>query len=1080
MRLFRFDKTLKLIFALLCAVGFSTTAFAGGNWGAGDSNEAGCGKNDSVHCAGPKFRCFKYYGHTKSYTLNSDENQTDKKWTTLFGKYCLPKVSIWCNNNTKKDGTMCKSGDTDPECNMKEWKWNLDFKDDTVAETERSKNNCKFLACEPNVIGEEKFWYGGSSNAHHIFYQVANPPNNNPIDVYFYCANAATDFYQVAKCVDKDNDTLANPDMCDNDTTGKRYYYKPNCDSETDCEKKMADWINNDKLKMCYNPWEQTKDSNIVVFEDNAGGQTVGFSQFKYKDNNSRVGPCRYTPYYRTQFDLIGDDSKETIGDLVIMDKDDDRVDSLVHTKVSGEGYYFKIKEVGGDKDADSTLKSVSCKITDKDGNEVVKESVAKSISGGIVARVMAFFSSKSGKRSEFQFPADAQYKPAASGSYTITCTPYDKDGKKGDEKSAEFFVAPYSYVYSNVSMVFDSKSGLIPKGDTSGKATVNLISNQKGIEVKHEPTGKATQKQSVQLAWDKKPVVKIGESLSINLLSVQAHTKDGSIDEGVDWDTNSIGKIVAKTPTAQTLAITNADNPQTAGVTTNAKCTLGQDNPNPIQNAQSGMTMNKGNSDKTATIGTISTLEAQVARATIDILDEELYAKILAEKEGTNAEGKKKCDVDGYDCPFPQALRLENVDYEIAPKDFKIEVVDKNDNPIKVLYFGQGTSPKVEAGTKVRVTALKIDGATASQKPTLDKNTDIATTFTYGCAAQNMQFATDSSVTGSSGSGTGTQTSGVYFEIIGRDGSGFTVKARDFTDGVAGSSDAIIKVQKDKDTPFTPAMKSEPVIIDSANSIIPMQMQYEKFPPEISYYPKYEPSLSQDGSLVVLRGRINSIDTDNGSGSGAGGSITPTKVWYEFQCEYCNLDAVAKITGWDKNGGYTNADRSPTQQGWWIDRTFGTNNGNYITTSKIEIESGGLSIGSVSPNNGVDTTSRNTIGSQSISYGSKKQGTHKLNIRHGNESTDSTFNGATTMPYFLLYNAYWTGYADVKRDSNNKEVLDSSGNTIPTSTLVSPKRWNTSSFVYVKEATKDDPRNYGVDTGGAKNTRSGGRTGKF
>ena len=1072
MRLFRFDKTLKLIFALLCAVGFSTTAFAEGNWGAGDSNTAGCGKNNSVHCSGPKYRCFKYFGYTQSNTLNT--NPAGKR----LGKYCLPGSAISCSDAPTKDDLWYNS-----KYNMKEWKWSLDLKNDTVEETERSKQYCKWTTCE--IDGLECFWYGQCSTAGHVFFQpdTNDPSYNAPVDVYYYCANEINDFDTVAKCVDKDEGKVVSATKCDRDTTGKRFYYKPNCDSKEDCENKMNGWIKDEKIKMCYNPWKQTADSNVVVFTDNMGGQTVGFSQFKYKDYGNYVGPCRYTPFYRTQFDLIGDDNKETMGELLIMDKDDNRdADSLVHTKVSGEGYYFKIKEVGGDKDVDSSLKSVSCKITDKDDNEVVKESAAKPLSGGIVARVMAFFSSKSGKRSEFQFPADAQYKPAASGDYTITCTGSSGDDDTATKKTAtaNFFVAPYSYVYSNVSMVFDSKSGLIPQGDTSGKATVNLISNQKGIEVQHEPTGKATQKQSVQLAWDKKPVVKIGESLSINLLSVQAHTKDGSIDEGVDWDSNSIGKLVAKTQTAQTLAITNADNPQTAGVTTNAKCTLGQDNPNPIQNAQGGMTMNKGNSDKTAPIGTISTLEAQVARATIDILDEELYTKILAEKDGTNADAKKKCGVDGFDCPFPQALRLENVDYEIAPKDFKIEVVDKNDNPIKVLYFGQGTSPKVEAGTKVRVTALKIDGATASQKPTLDKNTDIATTFTYGCAAQNMQFATDSSVTGSGSGGTGTQTSGVYFEIIGRDGSGFTVKAKDFDSGVAGSSDAIIKVQKDKDTPFTPAMKSEPVIIDNANSIIPMQMQYEKFPPEISYYPKYEPSLSQDGSLVVLRGRINSIDTDNGSGSGAGGSITPTKVWYEFQCEYCNLDAVAKITGWDKNGGYTNADRSPTQQGWWIDRTFGTNNGNYITTSKIEIESGGLSIGSVSPNNGVDTASRNTTGSQSISYGSKKQGTHKLNIRHGNESTDSTFNGATTMPYFLLYNAYWTGYADVKRDNNNKEVLDSSGNTIPTSTLVSPKKWNTSSFVYVKEATKDDPRNYGVDTGGAKNTRSGGRTGKF
>ena len=86
--------------------------------------------------------------------------------------------------------------------------------------------------------------------------------------------------------------------------------------------------------------------------------------------------------------------------------------------------------------------------------------------------------------------------------------------------------------------------------------------------------------------------------------------------------------------------------------------------------------------------------------------------------------------------------------------------------------------------------------------------------------------------------------------------------------------------------------------------------------------------------------------------------------------------------------------------------------------------------------------------GLQKIQYGPLSLGTHKLNIRHysnGDKSGDS-------MPNFLLYNAYW-----------NANV-----------------RWNTSAFIYVKGKAADDKRNYGVDTGGAKNTRSGGRTGKY
>lgn len=170
-------------------------------------------------------------------------------------------------------------------------------------------------------------------------------------------------------------------------------------------------------------------------------------------------------------------------------------------------------------------------------------------------------------------------------------------------------------------------------------------------------------------------------------------------------------------------------------------------------------------------------------------------------------------------------------------------------------------------------------------------------------------------------------------------------------------------------------------------------------------------------------------------------------------------MDKITAITG----KTYT---RSPTQQGWWIDSAFGENNGNYITTNKIAIESGGLTISAVNPNNGV-ATGANDAGLQTISYGSATQGTYKLNIRHGNESANGTFSGATTMPYFLLYNAFWTG---------TQEII----NGVKTSTLISPIKWNTSSFIYVKGKAADDKRNYGVDTGGAKNTRSGGRTGKY
>ncbi|MGX2981543.1 hypothetical protein, partial [Helicobacter sp. 23-1045] len=122
---------------------------------------------------------------------------------------------------------------------------------------------------------------------------------------------------------------------------------------------------------------------------------------------------------------------------------------------------------------------------------------------------------------------------------------------------------------------------------------------------------------------------------------------------------------------------------------------------------------------------------------------------------------------------------------------------------------------------------------------------------------------------------------------------------------------------------------------------------------------------------------------------------------------------------------------------------TFSTYNATQISNDKLEIENLG--------NAQIKRVSGVTNGMQEIAYNFLGAGTYKLNIRHG-IAKNNAGQVIPAMPNFLLYNAYW-----------NESV-----------------RWNTSAFIYIKGEAKDENRNYGIDTGGAKNTRSGGRMGKY
>ncbi|MGX2983833.1 hypothetical protein, partial [Helicobacter sp. 23-1045] len=339
-------------------------------------------------------------------------------------------------------------------------------------------------------------------------------------------------------------------------------------------------------------------------------------------------------------------------------------------------------------------------------------------------------------------------------------------------------------------------------------------------------------------------------------------------VDIGVD-SANSIG-IISATPKVSVKGITNADS--TPPTTANSTCATA----NKLN--ESSINLSQGTSAG-GILWSINEKDALVGEIESTIIDKAMVDKIKEQKS------QNLCGSGDFPCPFPVALKLK-FEYEVVPNDFKIELLDKNGNALKVLYFGQGSTPDIEEGSKVRFTALKSDKKA------------IATTFSQTCSSQNLAVEIKE-IAGK----------GFALEILGKDGSKpLIVSAKDFKNGIAESS-AIVKVDKDKDIPFTPNMKSEPIFTNkNFPNGIPSEITFAQFPN--SYYPKYDSTL--DNELLILRARINAIDTDNQETNF--NTASNSKVFYEFQCEYCNLTEVGKVTG------VNNYEKSKTQQGWWID----------------------------------------------------------------------------------------------------------------------------------------------------------------
>lgn len=876
-------------------------------------------------------------------------------------KYCLPKYPTHC----KKD-----------------WDWSLDPKDDTASETEASKK------CQPNTCKDNG---GGNSSNAHVFVNGAG--RQTPVETYYYCVYG-NDWDKVAKCIDKSTGDNVPNSLCDKDATGANYYYKPRCDADDtkeSCNAKL------DKItktltqgfgwRFCYQPPEGGK-SNVVSYYRNAGGQSVKFKEF-INDKGTKSGPCEQGAISLSGGNAPEEEPDEPLGTLVIIDWDDNRMGvSKVHTKISMQAADFKLYTEAGK--IGSGIQSATCEVTG-DGTSYKGNAGSKFSFGSLWA---------------FKFSAPKEAFPK-SGEYKIKCDGVGKDGKS---VSAEvgFFVAPKSYQFGVVNAVFNNTTSAQSSG---GVVTENIIDKAQIAEFGKTTTAPTHDNQN----WTKKPVVKISELLTLQVNEITAQTASGTIDSGVDGK-NSIGGTISMDTNESKVnprAITDATKiPPTTSAASGA-CVVAP------TIATNDAEMIGGTMTNLETIATIQADNALLANAEVLIYDTAMHAKIKEQ------EGIGLCnDSAKFPCPYPAKLKTI-FDYQVAPNNFKAELLDKNNNPLKVLYFGQGNSPLADSATKIRVSALRAD----------DK---IAKDFNTNCAAQDMTLNMELSGQGFS------------IKVIDKDGKDFVIKGSEFKDGIA-NVEGILQVNKDKDIPFTPNMKSEPVFTqDKYPNGFPANMEFAGFPPTSTYYPNYKDvSVNPNNPLMILRGRINAIDTDNNATNF--GIASPTKVYYEFQCEYCDLDKVAKVTGWARYGV---DDKSPTQQGWFIDRTFDKYNESKVESSKAEIENLG--------NAQIKAVSGVTNGFQDIAYSFLGVGTYKLNIRHGN------FKDA--MPYFLLYNAYWTG--------SMKKVQDKDGNTAQY--LESGTKWNTSAFIHIKGAAKDEARDYGVDTGGAKNTRSGGRIGRY
>lgn len=770
-------------------------------------------------------------------------------------------------------------------------------------------------------------------------------------ETYQYCVYQG-DFHKVAQCVDKQDGKDVDKSSCEGDSNGTRYYYKPKCGdakSAEECEMKLSAISVQFGWRFCYRASGQPGDMFKTM-----PGQTVQFQEY-INASGSASWPCN-------QYSSSpggGTPPEPEPGEIVIRDYANDTsglTKSIVWTKVSGtKEVSFRINTLDKSGKIGSGIKSLYCSIDGK-------------------ARAQAH---SAGWWLNQYYRYDAKGTPFPfTGYHTVKCEGTDDKGNPiaGEVK---FYSAPSYYKYNMI-------EARIPNGDaTNGIINENLVSKSTSVGY-----GKMESINHDNDYWHKKPVVKVGEPIEVFARNIEPYNEQGQLDTGVNTGIgvtakNEIRSIASVAPNTTTAHSCGNLNPS---ITTN-----------PVA-IYAGITHQGSEILKlTSQTSIIGTME-------LTMKDTDITNIIKGE------EAAGKCGRGKATCPYPGEMKLI-FEYQVVPQTFDIELLNANNQQLKVLYFGQGSTTKVEQANKIKIKAYD-----------LSKNVD--TKFSSACAAQDIVIDLN------------TKGLGYSIKLVDDDGNDVaSVKATEFKNGVAEAS-AYIKVMKADGIDFTPNMKSEPVFLKGGFPASISFAGFSKHPH--SYYPQYDGLLANANDMVILRGRINAIDTDNVASSSKT-TPSPTKVYYEFQCEYCDLSKLQQITG---VANYQ-AQKSKTQQGWFIDSTFATHNATTLNKNKVSIENQGSgAIKNVKAfNNGV----------QEIEYGPLALGvTHKVNILHG----DYVHGGnAIAMPNFLLYNAYWN----------------------PST------KWNTSAFIYMKgTAPNDASRDYGLDTDGAKNTRSGGRTGNY
>ena len=541
------------------------------------------------------------------------------------------------------------------------------------------------------------------------------------------------------------------------------------------------------------------------------------------------------------------------------------------------------------------------------------------------------------------------------AGQYYVECTGY-KSSKEVKGQKLPFYVAPASY---------------------SAEFKINANGKDYVINRKKGTSNGSTIKSSLDAS--SLPVVKVGEEIGL-FLSGSANANSGSVDSGVNTSMQQKGQmqnVVEGLNASSGNRICKADAPKLPD--------------------KSSIRINSGNFNGKVT--SIVFDDAYKGKITVSYNDQDMNKIIEQERARGGCSGN---GIGNGKCPFPPTFEF-TFKYLVVPNNFQVTLKNNANQDIKVLYYGQGSSPENEGTSKLKVIPLN------SQNNPL-KN------FIDGCAAIDTDLELN-----------GKDISIVFIDPNNPNSSSTstTIYAKEFksnTDNTAiADLNRVLSVKRADGSDWIPSMVAEPAFLGA--DVKPLM--YFTGKKNDAAYPQYTPLFNALNNVVILRGRINAIDSDNADDYSR---MPVTNVYYEFYCQTCDLNRVGQITGVQKYVGST------TSQGWWLDSTFGNHNSSRIATKNITT-TGGLSVSNVS---------QFSNGMQNISYQNAPAGKYEIKI---NQSLD-----ATSFPLFLLYKPYYN-----------------------------PNATNgTSAFVTIYSLIKDGNRDFGVDTGEGKNTRSGSRTGGF